>query len=145
MKLSVEKVGDDASAKDIYSPFHPLDQPYPAERKKKISESVWIPFGTKANSGIFRSHGGHSECAVLIAGAATEKRWHSRESSATKKPFDVMGQEKKNEKDTVTIKNETLRKYFPRSYTPKQMEEKIIQLLDAWQKKNSSAATNADS
>ena len=44
-------------------------------------------------------------------------------------------QEKKSEKDTVTIKNETLRKYFPRSYTPKQMEEKIIQLLDAWQKK----------
>ena len=51
------------------------------------------------------------------------------------KAFDVMGQEKKSEKDTVTIKNETLRKYFPRSYTPKQMEEKIIQLLDAWQKK----------
>ena len=54
-----------------------------------------------------------------------------------------MGQEKKSEKDTVTIKNETLRKYFPRSCTPKQMEEKIIQLLDAWQK-NSSAATNAE-
>ena len=35
------------------------------------------------------------------------------------KAFDVMGQEKKSEKDTVTIKNETLRKYFPRSYTPK--------------------------
>ena len=51
------------------------------------------------------------------------------------KAFDVMGQEKKSEKDTVTIKNETLRKYFPHSYTPKQMEEKIIQLLDAWQKK----------
>ena len=51
------------------------------------------------------------------------------------KAFDVMGQEKKSEKDTVTINNETLRKYFPRSYTPKQMEEKIIQLLDAWQKK----------
>ena len=51
------------------------------------------------------------------------------------KAFDVMGQEKKSEKDTVTIKNETLRKYFPRSYTPKQMEEKIIQVLDAWQKK----------
>ena len=51
------------------------------------------------------------------------------------KAFDILGQEKKSEKDTVTIKNETLRKYFPRSYTPKQMEEKIIQLLDAWQKK----------
>ena len=51
------------------------------------------------------------------------------------KAFDILGQEKKSEQDTVTIKNETLRKYFPRSYTPKQMEEKIIQLLDAWQKK----------
>ena len=51
------------------------------------------------------------------------------------KAFDILGQEKKREQDTVTIKNETLRKYFPRSYTPKQMEEKIIQLLDAWQKK----------
>ncbi len=51
------------------------------------------------------------------------------------KAFDILGQEKKSEQDTVIIKNETLRKYFPRSYTPKQMEEKIIQLLDAWQKK----------
>ena len=47
----------------------------------------------------------------------------------------IMGEEKKSELDTVTIKNDTLKKYFPRSYTPKQMEEKIIQLLDAWQKK----------
>ena len=46
-----------------------------------------------------------------------------------------MGEEKKDELDKVVIKNDTLRKYFPRSYTPKQMEEKIIQLLDAWQKK----------
>ena len=51
------------------------------------------------------------------------------------KAFDILGQEKKSEQDTVTIKNEILRKYFPRSYTPRQMEEKIIQLLDAWQKK----------
>ncbi len=43
---------------------------------------------------------------------------------------------RKGELDTVTIKNDILRKYFPRSYTPRQMEEKkIIQLLDAWQKK----------
>ena len=51
------------------------------------------------------------------------------------KAFDVMGQEKKSEKDTVTIKNETLRKYFPRSYTPKQMEDTIIKLLEQWQRK----------
>ena len=49
--------------------------------------------------------------------------------------FSVMGEEKKDELDKVVIKNDTLRKYFPRSYTPKQMEEKIIQLLDAWQRK----------
>lgn len=47
----------------------------------------------------------------------------------------IMGEEKKGELNTVTIKNDILRKYFPRSYTPRQMEEKIIQLLDAWQKK----------
>ena len=51
------------------------------------------------------------------------------------KAFDILGQEKKSEQDTVTIKNDILRKYFPRSYTPRQMEEKIIQLLEAWQKK----------
>ena len=51
------------------------------------------------------------------------------------KAFDILGQEKKSEQDTVTIKTDILRKYFPRSYTPRQMEEKIIQLLDAWQKK----------
>ena len=51
------------------------------------------------------------------------------------KAVDILGQEKKSEQDTVTIKNDILRKYFPRSYTPRQMEEKIIQLLDAWQKK----------
>ena len=51
------------------------------------------------------------------------------------KAFDILGQEKKSEQDTVTIKNDILRKYFPRSYTPRQMEEKIFQLLDAWQKK----------
>ena len=47
----------------------------------------------------------------------------------------IMGEEKKSELDTVTIKNDTLRKYFPRSYTPKQMEDTIIKLLEQWQKK----------
>ena len=47
----------------------------------------------------------------------------------------IMGEEKKSELNTVTIKNDTLRKYFPRSYTPKQMEDTIIKLLEQWQKK----------
>ena len=49
--------------------------------------------------------------------------------------FDIMGEEKKAEMDRVTIKNEVLRKYFPRSYTPKQMQDTIIKLLEQWQKK----------
>ena len=55
------------------------------------------------------------------------------------KAFDILGQEKKSEQVTVTIKNDILRKYFPRSYTPRQMEEKIIQLLDAWQQQRQQA------
>ncbi len=60
------------------------------------------------------------------------------------KAFDILGQEKKSEQDTVTIKNDILRKYFPRSYTPRQMEEKSFSF---WMRgrKSSSATTNADS
>ena len=49
--------------------------------------------------------------------------------------FAVMGEEKKDELDKVVIKNDTLRKYFPRSYTSKQMENTIIKLLEQWQRK----------
>ena len=49
--------------------------------------------------------------------------------------FAVMGEEKKDELDKVVIKNDTLRKYFPRSFTPKQMEDTIIKLMDQWQRK----------
>ena len=49
--------------------------------------------------------------------------------------FAVMGEAKKDELDKVVIKNETLRKYFPRSYTLKQMEDTIIKLLEQWQRK----------
>ena len=73
--------------------------------------------------------------APSLSQAQQLKKMAQQGEFSYEKAFDVMGQEKKSEKDTVTIKNETLRKYFPRSYTPKQMEEKIIQLLDAWQKK----------
>ena len=47
----------------------------------------------------------------------------------------VMSEEKKTDLDRVTLKNETLRKYFPKSYTPKQMEDTIIKLLEGCYKK----------
>ena len=49
--------------------------------------------------------------------------------------FSTLSEEKKAEMDRVTIKNDVLRKYFPRSYTPKQMQDTIIKLLEQWQKK----------
>ena len=53
--------------------------------------------------------------------------------------YNIMNEEKKSELDTVTIKNEILRKYFPRNYTPRQMESIIIKLLDQWQMKKQQA------
>lgn len=47
----------------------------------------------------------------------------------------IMSEEKKGELDRVTIKHDVLRKYFPKSYTPKQMEDTIIKLLEQWQRK----------
>ncbi len=47
----------------------------------------------------------------------------------------IMGEEKKSDLDRVTFTSDTLRKYFPKSYTPQQMQETIIKLLEAWQKK----------
>ena len=49
--------------------------------------------------------------------------------------FAVMGEAKKDELDKVVIKNDTLRKYFPRNFTPKQMEDTIIMLLERWQRR----------
>ena len=47
----------------------------------------------------------------------------------------IMGEEKKSDLDKVTFTSDTLRKYFPKSYTPQRMQETIIKLLEAWQKK----------
>ena len=51
--------------------------------------------------------------------------------------FEIMSEEKKDELDRITLKLDMLRKYFPRSYTPKRMEETILRLLESWQKKRS--------
>jgi len=60
----------------------------------------------------------------------------SREGKCTQKAlYAVMSEEKKDELDRVTLKGDTLRKYFPRNYTPQQMEKTIINLLEQWQKK----------
>lgn len=60
----------------------------------------------------------------------------SQEGSCTLEAMcEVMNEVKKDELDHVTIKNEVLRKYFPKSYTPKQMQDTIIKLLEQWQRR----------
>ncbi|WP_293556935.1 ParB/RepB/Spo0J family partition protein [Phascolarctobacterium sp.] len=70
-----------------------------------------------------------------VSQAKRIKKLAQDETFTTETVVAIMGEEKKSELDTVTIKNDTLRKYFPRSYTPKQMEDTIIKLLEQWQKK----------
>ena len=65
----------------------------------------------------------------------TDKKM-SQEEGITQEAMNViMSEEKKSDVDRVTIKNDVLKKYFPKSYTPKQMEDTIVKLLDQWQKK----------
>jgi len=141
-KLSVEKVGDDAGvSKDTIRRFIRLTNLIPElldmvdEKKIAFNPAVELSYLDESQQRDFLEAMENTQNAPSLSQAQQLKKMAQQGEFSYEKAFDVMGQEKKSEKDTVTIKNETLRKYFPRSYTPKQMEEKIIQLLDAWQKK----------
>ena len=141
-KLSVEKVGDDAGvSKDTIRRFIRLTNLVPElldmvdEKKISFNPAVELSYLDESQQRDFLEAMDGTQNAPSVSQAQQLKKMAQQGEFSYEKAFDVMGQEKKSEKDTVTIKNETLRKYFPRSYTPKQMEEKIIQLLDAWQKK----------
>ena len=105
------------------------------EKKIAFNPAVELSYLDESQQRDFLEAMEDTQNAPSLSQALQLKKIAQQGEFSYEKAFDVMGQEKKSEKDTVTIKNETLRKYFPRSYTPKQMEEKIIQLLDAWQKK----------
>ena len=105
------------------------------EKKISFNPAVELSYLDESQQREFLEAMNDTQNAPSLSQAQQLKKMAQQGEFSYEKAFDVMGQEKKSEKDTVTIKNETLRKYFPRSYTPKQMEEKIIQLLDAWQKK----------
>ena len=105
------------------------------EKKISFNPAVELSYLNESQQRDFLEAMEDTQNAPSFSQAQQLKKMAQQGEFSYEKAFDVMGQEKKSEKDTVTIKNETLRKYFPRSYTPKQMEEKIIQLLDAWQKK----------
>ena len=141
-KLSVEKVGDDAGvSKDTIRRFIRLTNLIPElldmvdEKKISFNPAVELSYLDKSQQRDFLEAMDGTQNAPSVSQAQQLKKMAQCGEFTYEKAFDILGQEKKSEQDTVTIKNDILRKYFPRSYTPRQMEEKIIQLLDAWQKK----------
>ena len=105
------------------------------EKKIAFNPAVELSYLDESQQRDFLEAMEDTQNAPSLSQAQQLKKMAQQGEFSYEKAFDVMGQEKKSEKDTVTIKNDILRKYFPRNYTPRQMEEKIIQLLDAWQKK----------
>ena len=141
-KLSVEKVGDDAGvSKDTIRRFIRLTNLIPElldmvdEKKISFNPAVELSYLDESQQRAFLEAMDGTQNAPSVSQAQQLKKMAQCGEFTYEKAFDILGQEKKSEQDTVTIKNDILRKYFPRSYTPRQMEEKIIQLLDAWQKK----------
>ena len=141
-KLSVEKVGDDAGvSKDTIRRFIRLTNLIPElldmvdEKKISFNPAVELSYLDESQQREFLEAMDGTQNAPSVSQAQQLKKMAQCGEFTYEKAFDILGQEKKSEQDTVTIKNDILRKYFPRSYTPRQMEEKIIQLLDAWQKK----------
>ena len=141
-KLSVEKVGDDAGvSKDTIRRFIRLTNLIPElldmvdEKKISFNPAVELSYLDENQQRFFLEAIDGTQNAPSVSQAQQLKKMAQCGEFTYEKAFDILGQEKKSEQDTVTIKNDILRKYFPRSYTPRQMEEKIIQLLDAWQRK----------
>ena len=141
-KLSLEKVGDDAGvSKDTIRRFIRLTNLVPElldmvdEKKISFNPAVELSYLDESQQRAFLEAMDGTQNAPSVSQAQQLKKMAQCGEFTYEKAFDILGQEKKSEQDTVTIKNDILRKYFPRSYTPRQMEEKIIQLLDAWLKK----------
>ena len=141
-KLSAEKIGKDAGmSKDNVKRYIRLTNLVPElldmvdEKKISFNPAVELSYLDEAQQRDFLEAMNDTQNAPSLSQAQQLKKMAQQGEFSYEAAFDVMGKEKKSELDTVTIKNETLRKYFPRSSTPKQMEDIIIKLLDQWQKK----------
>ena len=105
------------------------------EKKISFNPAVELSYLDEAQQRDFLEAMNDTQNAPSLSQAQQLKKMAQQGEFSYEAAFDVMVKEKKSELDTVTIKNETLRKYFPRSYTPRQMEDIIIKLLDQWQRK----------
>ena len=105
------------------------------QKKISFNPAVELSYLTAAEQQDFLEAMQDTQNAPSLSQAQRIKKLSQEGKCSYDAMFDIMGEEKKAEMDRVTIKNEVLRKYFPKSYTPKQMQDTIIKLLEQWQKK----------
>ena len=141
-KLSTEKIGEEVGmSKDNVKRYILLTNLIPElldmvdEKKIAFNPAVELSYLDEAQQRDFLEAMNDTQNAPSLSQAQRLKKLAQEGHFSYDVAFAVMGEEKKDELDKVVIKNDTLRKYFPRSYTPKQMEDTIIKLLDQWQRK----------
>ena len=141
-KLSTEKIGEEVGmSKDNVKRYIRLTNLIPElldmvdEKKIAFNPAVELSYLDEAQQRDFLEAMNDTQNAPSLSQAQRLKKLAQEGHFSYDVAFAVMGEEKKDELDKVVIKNDTLRKYFPRSYTPKQMEDTIIKLLDQWQRK----------
>ena len=141
-KLSTEKIGEEVGmSKDNVKRYIRLTNLVPElldmvdEKKIAFNPAVELSYLDESQQRDFLEAMNDTQNAPSLSQAQRLKKLAQEGHFSYDVAFAVMGEEKKGELDKVVIKNDTLRKYFPRSYTPKQMEDTIIKLLDQWQRK----------
>ena len=141
-KLSTEKIGEEVGmSKDNVKRYIRLTNLIPElldmvdEKKIAFNPAVELSYLDESQQRDFLEAMNDTQNAPSLSQAQRLKKLAQEGHFSYDVAFAVMGEEKKDELDKVVIKNDTLRKYFPRSYTPKQMEDTIIKLLDQWQRK----------
>ena len=141
-KLSIERVAEDAGeGYKTVQRFIRLTNLIPDlldmvdEKKIAFNPAVELSYLDESQQRDFLEAMNDTQNAPSLSQAQRLKKLAQEGHFSYDVAFAVMGEEKKDELDKVVIKNDTLRKYFPRSYTPKQMEDTIIKLLDQWQRK----------
>uniref|UniRef100_UPI004028CC17 ParB/RepB/Spo0J family partition protein n=1 Tax=Faecalibacterium prausnitzii TaxID=853 RepID=UPI004028CC17 len=141
-KLSIERVAEDAGeGYKTVQRFIRLTNLIPElldmvdEKKIAFNPAVELSYLDESQQRDFLEAMNDTQNAPSLSQAQRLKKLAQEGHFSYDVAFAVMGEEKKDELDKVVIKNDTLRKYFPRSYTPKQMEDTIIKLLEQWQRK----------
>lgn len=141
-KLSVEKVGEDAGvSKDTIRRYIRLTELIPElldmvdSGQIKFNPAVELSYLASEEQQDFLSAMDYAQAAPSLSQAQRIKKLAQEGECTLDAMCEIMNEIKKGELDRVTFKTDSLRKYFPKSYTNKQMEDKIIQLLEQWQKK----------